>query len=252
MTGSPPAAEPPADTTHSPPPAAADSPAAPASPPADSDPAPPADNDEQGEEEADEGKEDSEHKDEDTKADAWQAVFSPEANAWYFWNSETHETTWTNPRDPSAAAAASSSSSSAAQPATSTDSAAEDGAAEGALPGIDPDLAWLDPSAALKGQAGKGGFAQKGRFNARTGRFQADPAMNPDRISDFQRGHRQQEAYFDVTGWEQQLQGRGIKRGPETEGDDGGKKRPSTKQVDQFRKAKEEKKRKKLNAWLGS
>ncbi|GAA5919635.1 hypothetical protein JCM6882_006884 [Rhodosporidiobolus microsporus] len=188
----------------------------------------------------------AEEAEETEKEDSWQAVFSPEANAWYFWNAETQETTWTNPRalaeEP------------AAQPEAGPSSAAtssKDVVPESGLPGIDPDLAWLDPSAAVRGGKGAGGLTQTARFNARTGRFQGDPALNPDRISDFQRGHRQQEAYFDVEGWETSLNGQGLKRKVEAS-DDSAKKRPTTKQVDQFRRAKEDKKRKKLARWLGS
>lgn len=107
---------------------------------------------------------------------------------------------------------------------------------------------------------------------------QADPSLNPDRISQFQRGQRQQEAYYDgawpltlplspaasadksevmqpaVQGWEQQLAGRGLKRAgagePAQDDAEGAKRRPSAKQVDKFRQQKEEKKRKKLTSWL--
>ncbi|BGP50014.1 hypothetical protein JCM10450v2_005922 [Rhodotorula kratochvilovae] len=213
----------------------------------------------EGDEKADEGDaeqdEDNAIETAEAPADAWQAVFSQEANAWYFWNAQTGETTWTNPRDaPSASAAeASSSASAVAGPSDAPAPAADPAAAEkekdpNALPEIDPDLAWLDPSLAARKSGVPG--AQAARFNARTGRFTADPGLNPDRISQFQRGQRQQEAYYDVTGWEQQLAGRGIKRAGEPEEGDEGKKRPSAKQVEKFRQQKEEKRRKKLNAWL--
>ncbi|GAA5907600.1 hypothetical protein JCM8208_000014 [Rhodotorula glutinis] len=215
--------------------------------------------------------------------DAWQAVFSQDANAWYFWNAATGETTWTNPRDapPSTTAAAPSTSAStsagpsSASPApapaasSTTDTPAADPSS--ALPDIDPDLAWLDPALAARQAQASGGsgasahLAQKGRFHARTGRFMADPSVNPDRVSQFQRGHRQQEAYYDVQGWEQQLAGRGLKRaggepaaaaGAGAESDEAGgeaaKRRPSAKQVDKFRRDKEEKKRKKLRSQFSS
>ncbi|BGP01725.1 WW/Rsp5/WWP domain containing protein [Rhodotorula toruloides] len=188
---------------------------------------------------------------EEPRKDAWQAVWSAEANAWYFWNAETNETTWQNPRDHSAASAFASSSNTSPTPAeadaTNTTTAEE----PDRLPGIDPELAWLDPTAARASSSG--GLAQAARFNARTGRFMADPALNPDRISDYQRGRRQQEAYYDVAGWEASLASRPSKRQHEdAEDEDGKKKRPSAKQVEKFRQAKEEKKRKKLTSWLGS
>ncbi|GAA6054525.1 hypothetical protein JCM3770_005829 [Rhodotorula araucariae] len=176
----------------------------------------------------------------DSPQDAWQAVFSQDANAWYFWNAHTGETTWSNPRD-----AASSSDAAAGPSAAPASAAATD---PNALPEIDPDLVWLDPSLAARKSGVQG--AQAARFNARTGRFTADPGLTPDRISQFQRGQRQQEAYYDVQGWEQQLAGRGIKRAGEPDEADDAKKRPSAKQVEKFRQQKEEKRRKKLNAWL--
>lgn len=62
--------------------------------------------------------------------------------------------------------------------------------------GIDPDLAYLDPS--LRQQATSATPAFQARFNSRTGRFQGDPSMNPDRVSEFKRGERQQEAFYDT------------------------------------------------------
>ncbi|BGP33748.1 hypothetical protein JCM10296v2_005552 [Rhodotorula toruloides] len=197
--------------------------------------------------------------DEAPRKDAWQAVWSADANAWYFWNAETNETTWQNPRHHSAASAVASSSNISPTPAEAVATnitAAEETNITAAeepdrLPGIDPELAWLDPMAARASSSG--GLAQAARFNARTGRFMADPALNPDRISDYQRGRRQQEAYYDVAGWEASLASRPPKRQHEyAEDEDGKKKRPSAKQVEKFRQAKEEKKRKKLTSWLGS
>lgn len=61
--------------------------------------------------------------------------------------------------------------------------------------------------------------------------------MNPDRISEYSRGNRQQEAFYDTTAWQESLGGKGIKRsGEEIEEGEGGeeiarKKRPSAKEV---------------------
>ena len=139
--------------------------------------------------------------------------FSCRANAWYFWSklpsraakdaaeidladAQTNETTWSNPHQSSSGTgdATTVPGVRADLPAAATSREKEE---EGGLPPIDPDLAWLDPSAARVGAARA--VTQTARFNARTGRFQADPSRNPDRISDFQRGQRQQEAYYDGT-----------------------------------------------------
>src|SRR5215510_11096819 len=44
-------------------------------------------------------------------AGPWQAIFSPEHNAYYFFNSVSQETTWTNPLQPDSASSGATSSS---------------------------------------------------------------------------------------------------------------------------------------------
>lgn len=39
--------------------------------------------------------------------------------------------------------------------------------------------------------------------------------MTPDRISEYKRGERQQEAYYDTKGWMDSLEGKGLKRSGE-------------------------------------
>jgi hypothetical protein len=83
---------------------------------------------------------------------------------------------------------------------------------------------------------------------------QGDPSMNPDRISDYSRGTRQQDAYYDTSGWTASLDGKGLKRGAGGAGaveDDGPrKKKPSAKEVEKFRQKKVDKKRAKLMDFL--
>jgi len=148
----------------------------------------------------------------------------------------TNETTWTNPKEKNPQADQSVGSTNADETAPTT-TALNEGPRD-ALPPIDPDLAWLDPTAARATASGSGAGTQAARFNARTGRFQVDPKFTPDRISDYQRSHRQQEAYYDVKGWEQQLEGKGLKRAAE-DSEEGNPKRTTAKQVERFRKQKE-------------
>lgn len=110
--------------------------------------------------------------------DAWQAIWEPSANAYYFYNSETHETTWLNPRIPPDEAAA----------------------ALAANPPI------LDPTALLKERAPEdvydpetGEYGFTARFNARTGKFQNNPEHTAENFSTMGQIMRTSHDYFDVS-----------------------------------------------------
>ncbi|CAA7263356.1 unnamed protein product [Cyclocybe aegerita] len=204
----------------------------------------------------------------------WQAVWAPQYNAYYFYNSVTQETTWANPLQPQP-----STSQTTPAPAASTfESAAEINAeaststgpalttaqaryaalqAAAAQQGIDPLLAHLDPT--LLTPAGPGSSGVPGdlptftaRFNARTGKFAPDSSRTPGHLSEYERAKRMSEFYFDVNKWEEQLAERGGSNMAE-EGDEGGsgkkRKRPTKKDLERF---KEQKKQKKIakTAWL--
>lgn len=91
------------------------------------------------------------------------------SNAYYFYNTATQATTWTNPLETPTA------STSTAGPDSATPSADGPPAPEGDgidYGGIDPDLAYLDPTLARARTAGGATPAFQARFNSRTGRFQ--------------------------------------------------------------------------------
>lgn len=73
--------------------------------------------------------------------------------------------------------------------------------------------------------------------------------MNPDRISDYSRANRQQEVFYDPNAWQASLDGKGLQRNT---GDSQKKRKPSTKEVEDFKARKETKKRKKLMEFLSS
>ncbi|KAF9023430.1 hypothetical protein BDZ89DRAFT_955732 [Hymenopellis radicata] len=165
----------------------------------------------------------------------WQAIYSPQHNAYYFYNTATHQTTWENPVQP------------AAQPEASTSTATHQPSRyEVALAaGIDPSLAHLDPTLGA-GPSGIGGsYAAAARFNARTGRFTANDARDPSHMSEYERAKRMSEFYFDVDGWQKQREQEQAQE--EAEGKK--RKRPSKKDLERF---KEQKKQKKIakTAWL--
>lgn len=149
-------------------------------------------------------------------------VISTSSNAYYFWNSKTSETTWENPI---------SASSTAAPPPLPAE--------DDRFDGIDPDLAYLDPKYSTATSSSSTSYAPtfQARFNSRNGRFQGDPTMNPDRVSEFKRGERQQEAFYDTNSWTESLGGKGLRAargiGDQTneEGVQTKAKRPTAKQV---------------------
>ncbi|KAI6018328.1 hypothetical protein EDC04DRAFT_2742670 [Pisolithus marmoratus] len=174
-------------------------------------------------------------------AGAWQAIYSPQHGTYYFYNTETGETTWVNPiQQPSAGA----SSSTSPDPASANHHPYDPNSLEARAiaAGIDPSLAHLDPSLALPAHAAPGGTFTA-RFNARTGAFTAADACTPQHLSEYERMKRMSEFYFDTSAWEREVE--------ERQREEGGKKRkrPSKKDLERF---KEQKKQKKIakTAWL--
>lgn len=79
--------------------------------------------------------------------------------------------------------------------------------AAAAAQGIDPALAYLDPSlAAGPSTLPDGIFTAK--FNARTGTFTRPDGRDPTHLSEFERAKRMSEFYFDVNAWEQDVEAR--------------------------------------------
>lgn len=133
----------------------------------------------------------------------WQAIWSPQHNAYYFYNMQTNETTWTNPL---AGSELSSSSSTAVdgQNGSSFYSYNYDLQAAAVSQGIDPSLAYLDPSLAA-GPSAPTAFTYQAKFNARTGAFTKPDGRDPDHVSEYERMKRMSQFYFDVSQWEQEV-----------------------------------------------
>lgn len=169
----------------------------------------------------------------------WQALWSPVHSAYYFYNSVTHETTWVNPLQPSAAPGESTSSSTPSAPAPASapptgdnPDAEEDDpssstapSSSGATPvpasiaqiyalqeaavaqGIDPSLAHLDPSLAGGPSApgGSGAYNFSAKFNAHTGTFTRPDGRDPTHLSEYERMKRMSSVYFNMEQWEQEV-----------------------------------------------
>ncbi|KAG7453005.1 uncharacterized protein BT62DRAFT_999042 [Guyanagaster necrorhizus] len=161
----------------------------------------------------------------------WQAIFSPQHNTYYFYNTVTSQTTWENPLIPPQP-----------QPQPQPESAYDAALAAG----IDPSLAYLDPTLAAGPSASSSGpYTATAKFNARTGRFTANDARDPTHMSEYERAKRMSEFYFDVAAWESQRD----REQQEEEAEGKKRKRPSKKDLERF---KEQKRLKKIakTAWL--
>ncbi|KAJ7028679.1 hypothetical protein C8F04DRAFT_1212079 [Mycena alexandri] len=191
---------------------------------------------------------------------AWQAIFSPQYNAYYFFNSVTQETTWTNPLVPSEPAAETASTSAVPATEAETSTAASGTAESSSIPryaalqnaaiaqGIDPALAYLDPSLVASTSTGdpSGLPSFQAKFNARTGQFAAMDSRTPAHLSEYERAKRMSEVFFDVAAWEQNL---AQEHAAEAEAGEKKRKRPSKKDLERFKQQKKQKKIAKT-AWL--
>jgi len=182
------------------------------------------------------------------------------SQCYYFYNTRTQETTWTNPLQPQEAQAETqASSSTTSPPVESSSSAAVTAAAPAAqallvdpaaLNGIDPALAYLDPTLYAARPAGAPPNTFTAKFNARTGRFTSD-GRDPSYLSEAERAKRMSSVFFDVEKWEADLAARNNSTAEGAEdGSTGEKRKKPTK--DDMTRWKEAKKRKKLakHQWL--
>ncbi|KAI8143760.1 hypothetical protein BJV82DRAFT_514131 [Fennellomyces sp. T-0311] len=149
----------------------------------------------------------------------WTAAWDENAQAYYWWNMVTYETTWENPYEKTETTnrerEASGSQSPAAYPAYPTQ----------------------DYS-----------YTFQAYFNSRTGKFQAAndvDRLNPERMSIENRATRQMQYYFDVDAYtEQRNRDRSLGLSKAS------KQRLTKKEIDRYKKAKMEKKMKRAREWL--
>ena len=186
----------------------------------------------------------------------WQAIWSPAHNAYYFYNSTTRETTWVNPLQQGQQQEGDSKGKGKEKATDETDGdddkvggqdqdkddenqgnvAGSSKTTTGTTPaltqweqmqanamaqGIDPSLAYLDPSLAAGPSLPSGAFTA--RFNARTGTFTAVDGRDPSHLSEYERAKRMSQFYFDVGAWEKELEQRDAAE------EEGKKKRKPTK-----------------------
>ena len=178
--------------------------------------------------------------------DGWQPVWEESAQAFYFYNSITGATTWTNPRVQSADATA---------PAPGL--ASHDRDAPRPHGGYDPAIHGdYDPTApyAQEDAADTAGgpapsdpndptaYAAVGQFNRFTGRWQA-AGLGPEQHNDENKSRRQMSAFFDVDAAANSHDGRSLRA--ERAG-----KKLSRKELKAFKEKRRERKEEKRRAWL--
>lgn len=78
--------------------------------------------------------------------------------------------------------------------------------AAAAAQGIDPSLAYLDPSLLASTSSTPQAFTYTAKFNSRTGAFARPDGRDPTHVSEYERARRMSEAYFDVEKWEKDLE----------------------------------------------
>jgi hypothetical protein len=129
--------------------------------------------------------------------------------AWYFWNAETGQVTWTNPLEPAPPLPAEPAPPAPINPPLPKEAPPLPEGKFGEIPDIDPDLAYLLPATQRVG-----GDGQNASFNARTGKFQQADGTNYafDHLDEYNRAKRMAGKYFDVDNWEKNLREENAKR----------------------------------------
>ncbi|KAI9771540.1 MAG: hypothetical protein M1839_002783 [Geoglossum umbratile] len=200
--------------------------------------------------------------DDDDDDDGWQALWDQNAQAYYFYNSHTGTTTWTNPRVPEA-------SSTADTPGVGNHDRIpylgddDNGENDNLVPpkprphgGYDPSIhgdydptapyAQLHEGAASSGNAEPSDpntlYTAAGAFNRFTGKWQPLD-VTPELHNDENKSRRQMSAFFDVDAAANSHDGRSLKA--ERSG-----KKLTKKELKAFKEKRREKKEEKRRAWL--
>ncbi|KAA8906292.1 WW domain-containing protein [Sphaerosporella brunnea] len=184
---------------------------------------------------------------EEEQEDGWQPVWDPTYGSYYFYNSKTGETTWTNPRVPEATDAP------LAVPADiqvdSPDSAVAAAAYHDPLqynPAIhgdyDPTAPYAQPRE--EPQEASTDYTATAAFNRFTGKFtSAFSAKVPENYNDENKSRRQMEFYFDVDAAANSHNGKSLKAERQT-------RKLSKKELKAFKEKRRTKKEEKRKAWL--
>lgn len=175
--------------------------------------------------------------DNDGADDGWQPVWDDAYQAYYFYNSVTNETTWTNPRVPTAEPAFTGD-----PPLPPEDEPDQNLTYNPTIHGdYDPSAPYAQqPAAVAPGDE----YVARGAFNRFTGKFQPSSSRRvPETYNDENKTRRQMEFYFDVDAAASTHDGRSLKAERQT-------RKLSRKEVKQFQEKRKARKEEKRKAWL--
>jgi hypothetical protein len=166
----------------------------------------------------------------------WQTCWDEHYQAYYYWNSETNESTWTCPWWSETGQSSTSTTTTTTYSAQGTEEYDEDAEIYAEFMGINP------KAQRAQSNVGQPEYVVEGRFNVRTGRFQANPLLDPERHTQAARMARQCQVFFDYDSFVEQ-RGQAAASGK--------RRRPLTKkQLEIVKRRRKEKKEAKKREWL--
>ncbi|KAG0945454.1 hypothetical protein G6F57_003977 [Rhizopus arrhizus] len=180
---------------------------------------------------------------------AWTPVWDDNAKAYYWWNTVTNETTWNDPNPLATGYGHEQNDSvgSSFDPETKRKlEAGEELTEEEKLRSYTQQSGSNYPSYYPPTQDYSQLYSTQAHFNARTGKFTTheDVArLNPENLSIENRATRQMQFYFDVDAYTEQRNRQRLL-------DNGTKRKLTRKEVERFKKKKQEKKNKRAREWL--
>lgn len=191
----------------------------------------------------------------DDQDDGWTPVWDATYHSYYFYNSITGETTWTNPRVPEAttdptadATPAAVAATSAATATTSNESTSPEATVQHDPlqynPAIHGDYDPTAPYAQPREPEDDPQYTTTAAFNRFTGKFQAAGSKQvPENYNDENKSRRQMEFYFDVDAAANSHDGKSLKAERQT-------KKLTKKELKQFKEKRRARKEEKRKAWL--
>jgi hypothetical protein len=171
--------------------------------------------------------------------DGWQPVWDDAYGAYYFYNTITGETTWTNPRVPEASVEVAGSVMDHTSPSSASYNPLQYN------PAIHGDYDPTAPYAQVQEPVDESAQYQTvAAFNRFTGKFQASTSRQvPENYNDENKSRRQMEFYFDVDAAANSHNGKSLKAERQT-------KRLTKKELKQFKEKRRARKEEKRKAWL--